>query len=207
MHLLTTRDGNNKVLILAVAVCETESGDTYEWFAQKCIDAGIGRYLNKDAIIFSDRQKGLVNFHAAFTALVGRCFLHIIKTCRKAIKGSGQTFEDATAWLVQKAKTRPDYEIALANLRAQSGLAADYFEAIEHPEQVFQYLLNEGAAPTHGHKTSNIVECANGVFVPALMYTPYRMMNKILQCPHQCESETVLVCEGGVSCVRLEIRT
>ena len=63
MHLLTTRDGNNKVLVLAVAVCETESGDTYEWFARQCIDAGIGRYLNKDAIIFSDRQKGLRNFH------------------------------------------------------------------------------------------------------------------------------------------------
>ena len=31
MHLLTIRDGNNKVLVLAVAVCESESGDTYHW--------------------------------------------------------------------------------------------------------------------------------------------------------------------------------
>ena len=181
MHLLTTRDGDNKVLVLAVAVCETESGDTYEWFAQQCIDAGIGRYLNKDAIIFSDRQKGLVKFHEAFRALVGRCFNHIIKNCHKAIKGSGQTFEDATAWLVQKAKTRVDHEVAMTNLRGQSGLAADYFAAIDHPEQVFQYLLNDQAAPTHGHKTSNIVECANSVFVPARYYTPYRLLNKVLK--------------------------
>jgi len=181
MHLLTTRDGNNKVLVLAVAVCETESGDTYEWFARQCIDAGIDRYLNKDAIIFSDRQKGLENFHRAFRAMVGRCFQHIIKNCRKAIKGSGQTFEDATAWLVQKAKTRADYEMALAKLRDQSASAADYFASLEHPEQVFQYLLNEKHARTHGHKTSNIVECANGVFVLARHYTPYRLMNKVLK--------------------------
>ena len=181
MHLLTTRDGDNKVLILAVAVCESESGDTYEWFAQQCIDAGIGRYLNKDAIIFSDRQKGLRNFHEAFDALVGRCFQHIIKNCRKAIQGSGETFQDKMAWLLQKAKTGPDYQKALADLRAQSGSAADYFEAIESPDEVFQYLLNGKAAPTHGHKTSNIVECANGVFVPARYHTPYRMLNKILK--------------------------
>ena len=37
-HLLTTRDGNNRVLPLAWALCETESGDTYEWFAEKCIE-------------------------------------------------------------------------------------------------------------------------------------------------------------------------
>ena len=181
MHLLTTRDGNNKLLILAVAVCETESGDTYEWFAQQCIAAGLGRYLNKDAIIYSDRQKGLVKFHDAFHAMIGRCFKHIIENCRKSIKGTGETFEDATAWLVQKAKTRHGYETALQALRAQSGRAAEYFDTVENPEEVCQYLLNDKGAPTHGHKTSNIVECGNGVFVPARYYTPYRLMNKILQ--------------------------
>ena len=55
LHLLTTRDDNNKLLILAVTICETESASTYEWFAENCVAAGIGRYLNKDAVIFSDR--------------------------------------------------------------------------------------------------------------------------------------------------------
>jgi hypothetical protein len=180
MHLLTTRDGNNRLLILAVAVCETESGDTYEWFAEQCKLAGLARYLNKDAVIFSDRQKGLEKFHDAFTAMVGRCFTHIIKNCRVSIKGSGQTFEDATAWLIQKSKTYVDYEFHLDRLRAQSPLAATYFATIAKPEQVYQYLLNEDRVATHGHKTSNIVECGNGVFVPARHYTPYRMLGKIL---------------------------
>ena len=180
MHLLTTRDGNNKLLILAVAVCETESGPTYEWFAEQCKEAGIGRYLNKDAVIFSDRQKGIEKFHEAFAAFVGRCFMHIIKNCRTHLKGSGQTFEDSVAWLVQKAKTVVEYHAHLDRLRAQSPMAAAYFETIANPEQVFQHLFNEQGVPTHGHKTSNIVECGNGVFVPARHYTPYHMLNKIL---------------------------
>ena len=180
LHLLTTRDGNNELLILAVAVCETESGPTYEWFADQCKQAGLERYLNGKCVIFSDRQKGLEKFHEAFAAKVGRCFQHIIKNARKHIKGSGQTFEDQAAWLIQKAKTEVDYQHFLGLLRLQSPMAAEYFASIEHPEQVYQYLLNELGVATHGHKTSNIVECGNGVFVPARHYTPYYMLNKIL---------------------------
>ena len=180
LHMLTTRDGNNKLLVLAIAVCETESASTYEWFAQQCVDSGLSRYLNKDAVIYSDRQKGIESFHNAFAAFVGRCFGHIIRNCRAHVKGSGQTFEDSAAWLVQKAKTEVEYRAQLGRLRAQSPMAARYFETIANPEQIFQYLLNDLGVPTHGHKTSNIVECGNGVFVPARHYTPYRMLNKIL---------------------------
>ena len=35
LHLLTTRDGNNKVIVLVWALCETESGPTYKWFADQ----------------------------------------------------------------------------------------------------------------------------------------------------------------------------
>ena len=34
MHLLTTRDGNNKTIVLGWATCETESSVTYEYFAE-----------------------------------------------------------------------------------------------------------------------------------------------------------------------------
>lgn len=180
LHLLTTRDGNNKLLILAVAICETESASTYEWFAANCKAAGIGRYLNKDAVIFSDRQKGIEAFHDAFRAFVGRCFMHIVRNCRAHIRGSGETFEDEVAWLLQKAKTEAEYNVHLTTLRAQSPMAAEYFDNIAHPEQVFQYLFNQRNVPTHGHKTSNIVESTNGVFVTARHYTPYRMLNKII---------------------------
>ena len=68
LHLLTTRDGDNKVCPLAWAMCETESGDTYSWFAQKCHEAGLSRYLNRGSVVFSDRQKGIEKFPESFTA-------------------------------------------------------------------------------------------------------------------------------------------
>ena len=45
LHLLTTRDGNNKTIVLAWAVCETESGDTYMYFSDKCHEDKISECL------------------------------------------------------------------------------------------------------------------------------------------------------------------
>ena len=42
---LTTRDGNNKILPLAWAICETESKETYTFFGDEVHAAGLGRYL------------------------------------------------------------------------------------------------------------------------------------------------------------------
>ena len=36
LHLLTTRDGDNKTIVLAWVICGTESSATYEYFATKC---------------------------------------------------------------------------------------------------------------------------------------------------------------------------
>ena len=92
LHLLTTKDGNNKTLILAWAICETESSATYEYFATKCHEAGVSRYLSSKAIVFSDRQKGIKKFHDKFPAKIGRCFKHIVENCQKHIHGKGHSF-------------------------------------------------------------------------------------------------------------------
>ena len=180
LHLLTTLDGDNNMLILAFAVCETESGSTYTYFAEQCNLAGLSRYLSAESIIFSDRQKGIENFHNAFRAKVGRCFQHIIQNCRVHIKGSGQTFEDRTAWKIQQARTEAAFKHALNVLRRHAPMAAAYFRDLENPNQVYQYLINQSGAATHGHKTSNIVESANALFVPARHKTPYHMVNDII---------------------------
>ena len=98
LHILTTRDGNNRVLPLAWAICETESGDTYEWFADQCYAAGLGRYLNRaHSVVYSDRQKGVLKFFLRFRAYHGYCFKHIIENCRKHTKGCGRKFQDRLA--------------------------------------------------------------------------------------------------------------
>ncbi len=173
LHLLTTRDSNNKVLVLAWAICETESGDTYDWFAAKCHEAGLSRYLSDQGSLWSDRMKGIEKFTEKFKAHVGKCMNHIIGNARKHVKGSGRTFTDESAWALQRAKTRPEYDKELAKITQQSPAAAFYFDALNH-EEVFQYALNEKKVATHGHKTSSIVECGNSFLMPARYEAPYR---------------------------------
>ena len=66
------------MIILAWAICETESSATYEYFAEQCHVAGLSRYLIGSSINFSDRQKGIRSFHDKFATNIGRCFNHII---------------------------------------------------------------------------------------------------------------------------------
>ncbi len=182
LHLLTTRDGDNRVLVLCWAHCETESSDTYKYFSEKVWEAGLGRYLGKGTTIFSDRQKGLVAFFTKFKdAHEGKCFNHLIGNARDHIKGSGTSFEDATAWTLQKARTAQEYQERLAVLATECPMAANYFDKLTGDHvHTMQYAMNEAQVSTHGHKTSNIVECANGVFVDARKDAPYRMNNLIL---------------------------
>jgi len=181
LHLLTTKDGNNKTIVLAWAICETESGDTYEYFATKCHDAGLSRYLSSAGVIFSDRQKGIKKFHDKFQAKIGRCFKHIIGNCQKHLKGSGQTFEEKTAWALRNAPTEAGYQVALARLKLESPRAAKYFDDIKPHKEVYQYALNAEDIATHGFKTSQIVESLNGVFCEARRDAPYRLNAKILK--------------------------
>jgi len=181
LHMLTTRDGNNRVLPLALAVCETESTDTYHWFAEQCYQSGLGRYL-KDSIVYTDRMKGIAAFYARFEGVYeAHCFKHIVENCRKHIRGSGRTFQSKTAWALRDANTREQYLEQLAILRAQSPQAGHYFDSTMVHEQVFQYAMNENKVATHGFKTNQIAECLNGVFVPARHHTPYRLFDSALE--------------------------
>ena len=181
LHLLTTRDGNNEVLVLAWAICETESGDTYEFFATWCHEAGLSRYLNKSCVIFSDRQKGINKFHDRFRAHFGKCFRHLIENAKAHIKGTGESFADETAWCLRKAFTKKSYFFWLAKIKATSPKAAHYFNVLSGPhEHLYEYMMIFLRIACHGHKTSNIVECGNGVFVDARWLAPYRFNDKVL---------------------------
>jgi hypothetical protein len=201
LHLLTTRDGNNKVIVLAWAICETESGATYEYFASKCHEAGVSRYLSSKAIIFSDRQKGIKRFHAKFPAKIGRCFKHIIENAQKRVHGTGQSFTQSAAWALQRAPTEAEYKRALAKLTRECPRAARYFDDITPHVEVYQYAMNAEGIASHSFKTSQIVECMNGVFVEAREHAPYRLNAKILkwmgeQINERLESITKWIAEG-----------
>ena len=180
-HLLTTRDGNNRVLPLAWSLCETESGGTYTWFAEKCKEAGLERYLNNASIIFSDRQKGIGKFHEAFRAFVGSCFKHIIENCNKMLRGTGFTYPEEMAWILQSRPTRAEYDIQLAKLKRVCAPAAKYFDEQVIHKHVYQYKFNENKVATQTFKTSQIGESQNGTFKLARYEAPYRFNNCVLR--------------------------
>ena len=67
-------------------------------------------------------------------------------------------------------------------VKAECPAAAHYFDQLAGPhEEMFQYAMNDSKIATHGHKTSNIVECGNGVFVEARKQAPYRFNDMILE--------------------------
>ena len=180
MHVLVTMDGNNHILPLAWAVCETESSDTYSWFAQQCHDAGIGRYLNAKSVVYSDRQKGVERFFGKFSAYHCHCFQHIIDNCRKHIKGSGTKFEDKTAWYMRNADSYRGFLHHLQAIQAVCPMAANYFRSKVNHQRTYQYAINQRNIATHGKKTSQSVESTNAVFVNARHHTPYRQSNIVL---------------------------
>ena len=134
LHLLTTRDGNNKIVVLAWCYAETESADTYTYFAEQCHLAGLSRYLSESGIVFSDRQKGIQRFHDRFNSKVDKCFVHIIRNAIQKCRGTGTGLPEGLAWDLQKAETRALYDSALQTLRQVCPVAARYFDNIDNHE-------------------------------------------------------------------------
>ena len=192
LHILTTYDGDNHLIPLAWMWAETESGDTYQWFAEQCILAGLARYLNKASVLFSDRQKGIEKFTDAFRAIALKCFWHVIKNCRENIKGCGTTFTSEIAWQLQRAQTRDEFKSILRQLKAMCPEAAEYFNKQQPHSSLFQYAFNDNfyathngvtqiAAAHHSHGTSQAAESCNWAFEPARYESPYRSNNVILR--------------------------
>ena len=66
-HMCTTLDGNNRTILLAAAICETESSSTWAYFGEKCLQAGLGKYLDQAlSVVMHDRMKGIQRFMEFF---------------------------------------------------------------------------------------------------------------------------------------------
>ena len=83
--IFTTRDGNNKLLPVAIAVVEGETAEAYQYFMDHLFKWGGQKYFNlEDSVTISDRCKGLEEVHKALNkAFVMYCFKHIIPNVKK----------------------------------------------------------------------------------------------------------------------------
>ena len=128
--VLVTRDSNNEVLLLAVAIVPAEDGEQYTWFGQQCNNTpDLAEYM-KDGVIYSDIHGGIPYFVEEFENLHHcHCFFHVLGACRVHLKTHHRQqrhFEDEDAWRVQKAQTRELYVVALAQLRFKNSAVSYY---------------------------------------------------------------------------------
>ena len=158
--ILTTRDSNNCLLPIAVAIVRSEDKEAYRYFADQLKVWGADKYLNvPDAVIVTDRCKGLEELHRAMEkANHLNCFKHIIPNCKRT---AGVT-KDSYAWAMQKAETEQQYKINLEAMRGFNARAAEYLDALVH-DQTYFYAYNQKGVRTYGHKTNNVAEIVNGV--------------------------------------------
>ena len=201
LHIISTKDGNNHLLPIAWCVCDTESGPSYQYFADKCKEFGLGDYLNRDkSVIYSDRGKGVPTFCTAFPkASALNCFFHLLKNVRKHCrkKKARGRWSDAAAWAMQKAETRSEYEEALAYLHGQCEMAADYLDDLDHGK-TFHYAISK----THscvGVKTNNLVEQVNGAWNTLREEAPYRLNNALLTWLGACLKKRQQMSDGWIN--------
>ena len=172
--MITTRDGDNKTIVLAWSICETESSDTYEYFTTKCHKTGLSRYLSAAGVIFSDRQKDIKSFHVKFTSKIGRCFHHIIGNCQKRLHGSGQSFvearRDAPYGLNAKILKWIDVQLEIRRKSITKWIEADH-PITKYAMRLFEVQVGPThIGPTHTHFGPNTMGPLTHSFGPTLIW-------------------------------------
>jgi len=86
--LLVTRDGDNRLLLMAIVICLGENASNWKWFAEKCSEMpDVTEYLNREkGILYSDRHKGIPAFERFFKAYSALCLVHLIENCRDHVR-------------------------------------------------------------------------------------------------------------------------
>ena len=100
-HILCGRSGANHRIPLAISLEQTESCETYEFFARKCKQWGLGAVLQVEpgkfarrCCVVSDGDKGTSKFAPAFAQpgsgktapFRSRCAKHLADSCRNSLR-------------------------------------------------------------------------------------------------------------------------
>ena len=187
--LLVTRDGNNKLLLLAWVVCLVEDGKNYKYMAMKCkLIPGLSQYLNRaTALVYSDRHAGIPNFVKQFSCDGAHCIVHIIDNLRDYLIGLKRNnphvavhFHSDQVHRIQRANTFEKFTKELNLMRRGFPHAAAYLDALDHNKTYAYALIRLGHA-THGHNTNNLVESLNGTVEQARHGDPYNFNDWILR--------------------------
>ena len=158
-HLCSTLDGNNKELLLSLAVCETESKETWMYFGQQNLRWGLGRYVCKPlSVVMHDRMKGIEAFMDLFPEAIHlECFRHIIDNIYQH-NGGKKGLPVQMLWQLRKAETFENWLEILGKISDISFPAAYYINNGIITERSWRYNLLERGVRTHKRTTSQNAE-------------------------------------------------
>ncbi|XP_065615701.1 uncharacterized protein LOC136061628 [Quercus suber] len=177
-------DANNKVLPLAFAVVDKESGPSWRWFLE-CLKNALGDVIaDKDICIISDRHKGIQNAIANWPRDDDGRVRVVHRYCLRHVASNFNThFQDATlkslvlqaGYATQEAKfelyMQPIKEAEIEALRKKQRTERQESEP-DSSIMPYTYLMKEDlqmwtqlydGGYRYGAMTTNVSECFNGV--------------------------------------------
>ncbi|XP_065629548.1 uncharacterized protein LOC136067505 [Quercus suber] len=177
-------DANNKVLPLAFAVVDKESGPSWRWFLE-CLRNALGDVIaDKDICIISDRHKGIQNAIANWPRDDDGRVRVVHRYCLRHVASNFNThFQDATlkslalqaGYATQETKfelyMQPIKEAEIEALRKKRRTERQESE-LDSSIMPYTYLMKEDlqmwtqlydGGYRYGAMTTNVSECFNGV--------------------------------------------
>ncbi|KAL4086185.1 hypothetical protein PRIC1_014316 [Phytophthora ramorum] len=152
---LVTKDGNNDICTLAVALCDSRSVDNYTWFFQGCLDGG----LSLDVPMFCNRspplERAAESFAGASPILI-QCTAHLVDTVEETFKTTLRRDLSQLIWRAQDADTREEFDAILSSLSLADSRAANYLRSIDPEKWAKHCFLKRHAL--YGWQTTNLGE-------------------------------------------------
>ncbi|GMH72090.1 hypothetical protein TrRE_jg5631 [Triparma retinervis] len=199
---LVGRDSNNKILLLAIMICETEDGASYSKFADELAAADCGDifgdaqaggeeeaayvhsalFNGERPVIFGDRGKGMNKFFDGFFAsrklLRLWCCWHLRLNCNdQANKGEGLTTGDF--WGLQGSESVEEFEKKRKILKNTHPSAINYLDKFERSEWVCYAIIEKNDVSLHNHSTNGCVESCNGAVKEYRRLAPLQFLQNI----------------------------
>jgi hypothetical protein len=109
------KDGNNQMILIAYAVVEAETKDSWQWFLDLLLE-DLNGIKQKEWAFISDQQKGLVPAIQNTKAGVEHrlCVKHLYENWKKRYPGAEMK---EVMWLAARATTVPDWERTMQRMK------------------------------------------------------------------------------------------
>jgi len=201
-HILAGRSGANRCIPIAISLEQTESCETYEYFARKCKQFGVGDLLElvpgkfgRRSCVVSDGFKGTNKFTDQFKPAPPKvepfrslCAKHLADSCRGQLRrmkkqnsGVNCGFHDGHVYRLAGAASQEEFDTELRGLNRNFPHAAKYLTEHDPSMWNFFHMAQKHGVGGFGHKTSNTVEGLNGTIVGFRKLHPYLFLNEFVQ--------------------------